>query len=68
MTTEERADEIADELVEQAGTTKVRTAGGEVVEMDAKAGLEALKAIEARAARRSGKRRVITSITLGGTR
>jgi uncharacterized protein YqgV (UPF0045/DUF77 family) len=68
MSTQERADDIADELIEQAGVSRVRTAGGEVVEMDAKAGLEALKAIEARAARRSGKRRVITSINLGGTR
>ena len=67
MAIEDRADEIAAELVEQAGTTKVRTAGGEVVEMDAGAGLKALKAIEARAARRSGKRRTITSINLGGS-
>ena len=36
--------------------------------MDAGAGLEALKAIEARAARRKGKRRTITSINLGGVR
>ncbi len=68
MDIEERIDTAAESLLEQAGTTKVRTAGGEVVEMDAGAGLEALKAIEARAARRKGRRRTITSINLGGVR
>lgn len=68
MATDEQIDSAADELVDQAGVLKVRTAGGEVVEMDAGAGLEAIKAIEGRRARKSGKRRVITSINLGGTR
>ena len=68
MTTEDQIDNVAETLVDQAGVQKVRTAGGEVVEMDAVEGLKAIKAIEARLARKSGKRRVITSIHLGGTR
>ena len=68
MATEDQIDNAADDLVDQVGVQKVRTAGGEVVEMDAEAGLRAIKAIEARKARKSGKRRVITSINLGGTR
>lgn len=68
MATEEQIDAAADDLVEQVGTKRVRTAGGEIVELDAGAGLEALKAIEARQARKTGRRRVITSINLGGVR
>ena len=68
MATEDQIDNVAEALVDQAGVQKVRTAGGEVVEMDAAAGLKAIKAIEARLARKTGKRRVITSIHLGGTR
>ena len=68
MATDEELDAAADELVGTAGTTRVRTAGGEIVEMDAEKGLAALTAIEARQARRTGKRRVITSINLGGVR
>ncbi len=68
MATEEQIDAAADDLVDQVGTKKVRTAGGEIVEMDVGEGLAALKAIEARMARKSGKRRVISSINLGGVR
>jgi hypothetical protein len=68
VATEEQIDAAADDLVDQVGTTRVRTAGGEIVEMDAGEGLAALKAIEARQARKTGKRRVITSINLGGVR
>ena len=68
MATEDQIDNAAETLVDQVGVQKVRTAGGEVVELDAGAGLKAIKAIEARLARKTGKRRVITSIHLGGTR
>ena len=59
MATDEQIDAAADELVDQAGVQKVRTVGGGVVEMDAGAGLDAIKAIEGRGARKSGKRRIV---------
>jgi hypothetical protein len=65
---EDQIDQAAEDLIDQVGAKKVRTAGGEIVEMDAGEGLAALKAIEARQARKTGKRRVISSINLGGVR
>lgn len=64
MSTEDQIEQAAEDLVDQVGLTKVRTAGGEIVEMDANAGLKAIKVLESRLARKSGKRRTITSINL----
>lgn len=39
MAVEDQIDQAAEDLVGQAGTKRVRTAGGEIVELDAKEGL-----------------------------